>query len=125
MTHTVAVYGSLRKSLGNHRLLEQAKFLGTDEIPNFIMYSLGGFPYIRPTPTDSTIHIEVYSVTDEEFARLDRLEGYPNFYDRKQVDTAYGKAWIYFIDKPPAGNPEVTSGDWLKYYKENSRAYSY
>lgn len=121
----VAVYGSLRKTLGNHRLLEDAQFIGTDRISGFRMYSYGAFPYIRPSDqTDYTILIEVYDVTDEEFARLDRLEGYPSFYNRKQVPTQFGDAWIYFIDED-SQSPEVTSGDWLEYYQGVSNGYSY
>lgn len=122
--HLVAVYGSLRKGLHNHSLLENAKLLSTETTGNFRMYSMGGFPYIRPVESPYDITIEVYSVDDHEFANLDRLEGYPSFYDRKQIPTTQGNAWIYFIDEPPGGREEVTTGDWKQYYGANND-YSY
>jgi len=120
----VAVYGSLRKSLHNHRLLEEATFLGTTTTSGFTMYSLGGFPYLTPSDNTNPITIEVYDVTEREFANLDRLEGFPNFYNRKLIPTEFGEAWIYFI-ATASDDLVVTSGDWLTYYQEKSHAYSY
>lgn len=109
----VAVYGSLRQGMGNHRLLENSKFLGKDKLDGFIMYSLGGFPCIRTVfPEGNTITVEVYEVDDATFERLDRLEGYPSFYDRKKVGTQYGEAWIYTIEREKS-RPVVESGDWV------------
>ena len=117
----VAVYGSLRKGLHNHSLLEDATFLGSERIKGFNMHSLGSFPFIttRGSTDKSEITIEVYEVTPAEFRRLDTLEGYPSFYDRTLVDTSHGQAWIYFIDKDGSystvRNERVTDGDWLKF----------
>lgn len=118
----VAVYGSLRKGLSNHRLLEQADFLGYTQTTGFKMYSLGGFPFITHEQANEQdiITIEVYAVTQEEMRRLDGLEGYPSFYNRELIDTPYGKAWIYFIDGERDGYPSVTDGDWFKYYTSRS-----
>lgn len=97
MTNLVAVYGSLKKGYGNHRLLDTSEFLGTtDTYGEWTMYSLGGFPAIVPEG-NTQICIEVYRVDRETMADLDMLEGYPSFYDRRIIDTKYGKAWIYFI----------------------------
>ena len=114
----VAVYGSLRKGLHNHVLLEQAEFLGTGTVAGFKMYSMGGFPFIThdDATQDDTIQIEVYSVTPREMLSLDQLEGYPSFYNRELVDTPYGKAWIYYIDGEVQGHAPVINGDWFEYY---------
>lgn len=114
----VAVYGSLRKGLHNHRLLEQADLVGTARISGFKMYSMGGFPFIthEDATEQDTIQIEVYAVTPREMRSLDQLEGYPSFYNRELVDTPYGKAWIYFIDNERDGYSPVIDGDWFKYY---------
>lgn len=121
--HTVAVYGSLRQGLHNHRLLTNAEYLGTDNIPGFDMYSMGGFPFLKPSDTEAKTVIEVYNVTDDEFTRLDHLEGYPSFYDRKQVPTKHGDAWIYFIDEPSPIHDKVENRDWKQYYTETRYAY--
>lgn len=93
----VAVYGSLKQGYRNHALLGGSEFKGVDGTSaEFSMYSMGGFPCITEGG-DTSIHVEVYEVEDEVFSRLDRLEGYPSFYNRKEIDTMYGKAWIYYI----------------------------
>lgn len=116
--HLVAVYGSLRRGMGNHRLLERAQYEGTCFVSGFEMYSLGGFPFIRPdNDKDKKVFAELYKVSDNEFARLDMLEGYPHFYNRKQIQTPDGAAWIYFIDQ--VGDPSmiVEDGDWVRFKK--------
>lgn len=110
----VAVYGSLRQGMGNHRLLQdgEAAFLGTERVSGFQMYSMGGFPFI--TPAEGEIRIELYKVDRDTMLRLDRLEGYPSFYDRKLIQTSKGQAWIYFIVGKNLSNYEpVASGDWV------------
>lgn len=93
----VAVYGSLKQGNGNHLLLDGSEFKGVDgTLPEYTMYSMGGFPCVTEGGSTS-IHVEVYEVEDGVFNRLDRLEGYPSFYNRKEIDTMYGKAWMYYI----------------------------
>lgn len=116
MSINVAVYGTLRAGEGNHRLMSDAKFLGDDETKG-IMHSLGGFPAVD-IDGEGKIKIEVYVVDENTFRRLDGLEGYPHFYNRSEVDTQFGKAWMYHIDAAQlAGRPVITSGDWKEYVK--------
>ena len=66
------------------------------------MYSLGHFPAITPTKVGKPrIQVEVYEVDQDVMNALDRLEGYPRFYDRVEVEYNLGegveKAWVYFI----------------------------
>lgn len=105
----VAVYGSLKEGFGNHRLLTTSEKVGEDWVDGWTMYSLGGFPAI--VEGDGSIKVEIYEVDDETFSRLDRLEGYPSFYDRKKVETSEGAAWIYYHHTPPA-REIVESGEW-------------
>ena len=115
------VYGSLLSggegkregAFGNHRVIEGAIFLG-EHITNseYSMVSLGGFPGVIENG-DTSIVGEVYEVTDEIFARLDMLEGYPTFYGRKQIKTAYGKAWIYLLSSGYLSKyAKIASGNW-------------
>lgn len=108
----VAVYGSLRKGLGNHRLLEHCEQLSVERLEGWDMHSLHAFPAI--VKGDSSITIELYEVCEDTFARLDMLEGYPSFYDRTQVDTSLGKSWIYYHHEKP-NNQKVMSGDWSEF----------
>lgn len=113
MKHNVLVYGSLRNGKHNHGMLYGSKFLEEGTVDGFSMFSLGSFPFI--TPSEGTIVVEAYEVDDDTFERLDRLEGYPNFYNRKDVVMSTGlRGWIYYMDsKYREGAPHVTSGDWM------------
>lgn len=119
----VAVYGSLRKGLGNHYLLKDSEYLGdcpTDRM--FTMKSLGGFPAI--IAGEDSVTIEVYDVDQETFGKLDQLEGYPSFYNRQLIDTKFGKAWIYFLAEDDGYHKDIVShGDWKKYVKDNNYRY--
>jgi len=118
-SYLVAVYGSLRHGMHNHRLIEHCELVGIEWIKgDWEMISLGGFPGIIESD-GKEILIELYKVTDEITAkRLDRLEGYPDFYNKKIIDTVYGPAEIYFLDKHKYNDyPTVESGDWFNYKK--------
>lgn len=113
----VAVYGSLREGMGNHRLLIGSDLLGHFNVEGFEMYSYGAFPFIKHG--DGTIIVEVYEVDEETFKRLDRLEGYPSFYDRELIEVGgQHQAWIYFIEQDASDNLRVENGDW-KDWKKN------
>ncbi len=111
----VAVYGSLRQGHGNNCLLVNCEFLNTElSIPEFTMHSLGGFPALVEG-TDRVV-IELYKVDDYTFSRLDMLEGYPHMYNRRQIQTSHGDAWVYFMETLNWGsNGVVEDGDWTKF----------
>lgn len=119
--HTVAVYGSLRAGLGNHVLLEDSKRLEDTTLTcNQVMVSLGGFPGLIKGEQleEKTSVLEVYSVDDETFHRLDCLEGNGRFYTRELTKLDDGtEAWVYFLGEDYLGNKEVDSGDWKEYYR--------
>ena len=120
----VFVYGSLKKGFGNHRCLEGATFVGPGILDNAKMLNLGAFPGIIPSPTGK-IFGEVYKITPEILARLDRLEGHPNFYCR-QVASIFAdfeetipqfESWVYFLSKDSAEHYQeicesIPSGQW-------------
>lgn len=113
----VAVYGSLRQGMGNHGLLSGLKPLSTTTVKGFDMYSYGAFPFI--TDGEGEVTVEVYEVdSDNRADRLDMLEGYPSFYDRKQVITEDGETvWVYFIADQRNDTP-VKNGDWVEFKKK-------
>ena len=118
----VAVYGTLRQGFGNHRLLEHSKFLGkTQTEPIFNMHG-HVVPWIS-NGGSTKITIEVYEIDEETLERLDWLEGYPSYYNRRLINTEFGEAWIYFIDNRSVGS-KIESGDWAEYRRRNSDDWS-
>lgn len=106
----VFVYGTLKRGHYNHRLLEESEFLGKSVIKG-TMYNLGSFPALS-LHGNTDIRGEVFAVDEPTMKRLDRLEGYPDFYDRQKVETSLGDAWVYTMDERD-GAPVVKSGEWL------------
>ena len=120
----VAVYGSLRQGLGNHNyFLKNAKYLGEFKTePIYSLYSLGGYPGLKENGSTS-VTMEVYEVNEQEADAIDRLEGYSSnrestFYDKKQIETPYGKAGVYIYVNNISKDRLVKSGDWKNYMNE-------
>lgn len=112
------VYGTLRKGQENHHLLDRegVEYLDTVDVPNFMMFNLGAYPGVKiAAPTYSKyITAELYKVEgDINWAGLDYLEGHPNLYERIEVSTNRGDAWIYVYKRPVINNTLIPSGDWL------------
>lgn len=119
----VSVYGTLRNGEGCFSLLKNAVSLGTYRLDGFVMYSNGGFPYA--VEGDGQITVEVYDVDERTLRRLDMLEGYPNHYNRKEVDVDGHTAWIYCVK---AGHirldllDRIPDGDWVERKKNLYRS---
>lgn len=118
----VAVYGTLRQGLGNHRLINKDPICEA-VFSNKIMKSLGAFPFVQHTAdSNDKIVAEVYALTPEELADCDRLEGHPEWYERQVVAEIEGSLvhgtdkyplWMYIMPEeryPDA--PVVQGGDW-------------
>ena len=112
----VAVFGSLRKGHGNNILLQNEKFLGTTKTKDkFKMFSFGAFPGLNING-DTNIVVDVYRIKNNHTPdRLDMLEGYPDFYNRKKINTKFGDAWIYFNEDNLEDRLVVENGDWTLY----------
>jgi len=117
----VFVYGSLLRGLGNHRLLERARFVGVARTPaRFTMHDLGAFPAIA-NDGHTAIVGEVYAVDGPTLERLDRLEGHPTHYRREPIELEDGElAHIYVYVASLAGAQVVASGDW-RGHREKTR----
>ena len=100
-SYNVFVYGTLKQGRSNHSLLDDAVFLGRNAVHGpYKLMDLGPYPAVVDYHKDNGAPIkyvvgEVYSVDLDTFLSLDALEGYPHFYSRREVDTSFGKAWMY------------------------------
>ena len=120
----VAVYGSLRRDLHNHGLLDGCKFVGEEWSPKgYKMIDLGSFPGIVKDKTSDKVLLELYEVDPYIEKRLDWLEGYVgpnnlnNFYNKGVIATTLGEAIIYLYNCPISDNSDIVAdGDWKNYY---------
>lgn len=85
----IAVYGTLKSGHGNCRLLESSSFIGDGWTVDPMRLVVDGLPFlIRGTeclPGTLNVEVEVYAVDEETLAKVDRLEGHPEFYRRQTV----------------------------------------
>lgn len=128
----VAVYGSLRQTMGNHSLMNGAEFVGTAKLmDDATLFSFGGFPVVSFAVAKSEpITVEIYDVTEpQQMRRLDALEGYPDWYNRTErqfqlEDGSTVTAWIYHQDKDFSDKlPVVETGDWVPYRNAVGRGF--
>lgn len=124
----IAVYGSLRKGMGNHRIIENANLLSSETMTlPFEMIDMGSFPGLIRSEEMNDIKIEVYEVDDATYKRVERLEGYPSFYDRELIETSAGPAGVYFLDRDqgreynryPRVNKAENVYDWVKHLSKS------
>lgn len=111
----VAVYGTLRVGGYNHCVMDSAggDFIGSFWTHrDFAMYDLGSFPAVA-LKGSSSIFVEIYNVVNLD--PIDRLEGYPHLYQRAKVETPWGQAWIYHMDRRDISPQQnlVPSGNWM------------
>lgn len=114
----VFVYGSLKKSYGNHVLLKTSNFIGEDETirDDLCLMDFGPYPGVYLNG-ESIVKGELYEVTDDVFRSLDGLEGYPHYYNRMEVDLKSGeKAWMYFIEGEEPRGIKCADGVWERSY---------
>ena len=122
----IAVYGSLRKGLGNHHHLKKpkVKYVGTfDTKPIYTMKSLVHFPALLKNGSTSIV-MEVYKIPSEVDKAIENLEGYQgkdndyNMYNKEKINTPFGEAFVYFWNKKEGSlsRQEICpSGDWKEY----------
>lgn len=103
----VFVYGSLRRGGEFHRLLQGGRYLGLWRTsPTYNMVDFHGYPGVYEGGRRA-ISGEIYLISRRILKNLDRLEEYPRLYDRKQIVTRYGLAWVYLLATPDPCSRQV------------------
>lgn len=100
----VFVYGTLKKGRANHDLLKGEEYLGEYYTgPGYRLYNLG-LPYLHEDGVSEGCTGELYLISRLKLELLDRLEGHPDWYERKFIrvyplgEHAPCKyAWCYLI----------------------------
>ena len=120
MKNLVFVYGTLRGNKANSGLLSTSTHIGSGRtVEQYVMFSRS-IPFVSKSQRVSTIVGDVYEVTSDTLASLDRLESYypsspeSSWYSRSQIEVEVGSrtvtAFCYFNEKEQA--PIVTSGEF-------------
>lgn len=125
----ICVYGSLRKGMGNHRIIENSQLVSTETVNlPFEMIDMGSYPGLIRSKELNEIVIEVYQVDMPTYERVSRLEGYPSFYNRELIETSVGAGDIYFLDNDKGREypryPRVNKTaegvfDWVKHLQKS------
>jgi gamma-glutamylcyclotransferase (GGCT)/AIG2-like uncharacterized protein YtfP len=113
----IFVYGTLLSGEGNHSLInnEFSEFLGKAITSRgFTLYDLGGFPGMVMEGNGAVIG-ELYEVCSFTLARLDILEGHPQFYRRSIIELQTGeKVQTYILDRDYVRDcPIISCGSWV------------
>jgi gamma-glutamylaminecyclotransferase len=103
LKHLVFVYGTLRNAHSNHHLMKDAYSYGVGSTEAcYAMYLISGYPYVTSSENRYPIVGEMYGVDDDTLQTLDRMEGHPRFYERRETAVIVGDehyvAWMYFRD---------------------------
>jgi len=107
--HNVFVYGTLQSRAQTIRSLSESshsEFVACCETSqNYKMYDLGHFPGVTMCDQSlgNVIAGELWCVSDSMMDQLDVIEGYPDFYNRKIIDTTAGRAWMYYLPETHLG----------------------
>lgn len=98
----VAVYGTLKKGYNNYNnYLTSSKHIGGGKTKEKYPLIIKGLPYlIEKQGVGHNVEVDVFKVSDSVLANLDRLEGHPSWYMRKQIPIKINRkemlCWIYF-----------------------------
>ncbi|MGN0878612.1 MAG: gamma-glutamylcyclotransferase [Oligosphaeraceae bacterium] len=116
-TFRVAVYGTLLSGERNEHWAAGA----LSRVPCVIrgvLYNTGwGFPAFVPEADGQKVRAELLTIDAAGLARMDTLEGYPNFYRREEVfaalpDGTEVSAMVYVMNRLPPRAAVIASGDW-------------
>lgn len=111
------MYGTLKHGMANHRLLERARYVGTDLLTCITLYDLGEYP-AAVLESSGGIVVEVYEVNTAHLDALDQLEELDTqnpeagLYRRCICHTRHGNAWIYIYNPAVENMPPIRSGSW-------------
>lgn len=120
------VYGSLRKGMYNHYLLERNSLqIATARIKGFSLYSLGSYPAIQECDDeDSFVCGEIYDVGSlRTYEQIDMMELGARYSRKmvKAVDIAGNEydvlTYVFPKERDMSFNNKVMHGDWVLFVK--------
>lgn len=110
----IFVYGTLKKDHGNHVLLAGQEYVGEFYTKSDYTLILSGLPYLVKRKGPGCLG-EVYKVDDDCLARLDRLEGHPNWYKRTLIPV-YGYEDDEMMEAQAYIHPDIFNESYQRPY---------
>jgi gamma-glutamylaminecyclotransferase len=108
----VFVYGTLKRGQRNSHFLADAEFVGCFTTRSiYSIYEFENYPAVCLDGVHA-IEGEVYLVNDHQFRMLDDLEWYPHFYQRIEIPTIFGDAWMYIVEAQLCLDKKQLQGRW-------------
>lgn len=106
------VYGTLKRGESNHSYLENAEFLGDDEVENAQLFDLGAYPMMLSG--EGIVKGELYYVPLKTVQLLDVLEGHPNYFHQDWLMLKSGTTALVYLGKKKFAlkHPLISSGQW-------------
>ena len=91
LNNAVFVYGTLKKGFSNHNFLKNSVFAGiaaTSEL--YCMYEhYYSYPALIENEPENIVTGELYLCSDKTIESLDKLEGHPDYFYRKEIPVIY------------------------------------
>jgi len=113
----VFIYGSLKKGFFNHSLISdnpRNKLIRKGFIDGYRLYSLWSYPAIKPSINGERLYVELYSLTDEVFERIDRMEKSAGYVSVEVVDDKDKTGIIYVYERGVDEKRFLPLGNWTK-----------
>ncbi len=108
----VFVYGTLKRGQRNYRFMRGSRFVGLHRTERvYSMFEFEGYPAVCVGGSHAVTG-EVYQVDDHQFRRIDDLEWYPHFYQRIEIPTRWGDAWMYIVRAELCVGKRLMRGTW-------------
>ncbi len=111
------VYGSLKKGFFNHSLISENprnRFIRKGFIEGYKLYLLWSYPGIKPSSNADKVYVELYSLSDEVFERIDRMEKGAGYTAVEVEDDEGEKGILYVYNGEVKENNLVPFGQWTK-----------
>lgn len=111
------VYGSLKKGFFNHSLIEanpRNKLIRKGFVVGYNLYALWSYPGVKPASSKDKVFVELYSLSDEVFDRIDRMERVAGYTPVEVEDDAGKKGIIYIYNGEVKEENIVSFGNWAK-----------
>lgn len=117
----VFVYGTLMSGESNHSIMKDAEFLGEDNVEGAQLFYLGTHPML--VREEGIVYGECYRISFKTLETLDRLEGHPKYYQRKQTCLKSGRQMCVYQGtvEQVRGYPRIFSGHWSEVSHSQSR----